>query len=143
MLLSVQQTIVPMQYETRMSCGLVKGHAYSVTAVEEVCAPLPSSCAQLQPPLGRPHARQQSYEGHEKRNKLGAKETKLYSNKLKILWTKKPIQVLALWGNAHLGKRDHKQPPPGLPTAKPKKIWVVARKSTITEGCSDRRNISF
>lgn len=26
-----------MQYETRMSCGLVKGHAYSVTAVEEVC----------------------------------------------------------------------------------------------------------
>uniref|UniRef100_A0A8B9VUT7 Calpain-3 n=1 Tax=Anas zonorhyncha TaxID=75864 RepID=A0A8B9VUT7_9AVES len=28
-------TIVPMQYETRMSCGLVKGHAYSVTAVEE------------------------------------------------------------------------------------------------------------
>lgn len=25
-----------MQYETRMSCGLVKGHAYSVTAVEEV-----------------------------------------------------------------------------------------------------------
>ncbi|NWQ77968.1 CAN3 protein, partial [Columbina picui] len=29
-------TIVPMQYETRMSCGLVKGHAYSVTAVEEV-----------------------------------------------------------------------------------------------------------
>ncbi|XP_054131482.1 calpain-3 isoform X3 [Melozone crissalis] len=29
-------TIMPMQYETRMSCGLVKGHAYSVTAVEEV-----------------------------------------------------------------------------------------------------------
>ncbi|XP_053836981.1 calpain-3 isoform X3 [Vidua macroura] len=29
-------TIVPRQYETRMSCGLVKGHAYSVTAVEEV-----------------------------------------------------------------------------------------------------------
>ncbi|XP_049681137.1 calpain-3 isoform X2 [Accipiter gentilis] len=28
-------TIMPMQYETRMSCGLVKGHAYSVTAVEE------------------------------------------------------------------------------------------------------------
>ncbi|PKU28284.1 hypothetical protein llap_21412 [Limosa lapponica baueri] len=25
-----------MQYETRMSCGLVKGHAYSVTAVEEM-----------------------------------------------------------------------------------------------------------
>uniref|UniRef100_A0A663LPJ2 Calpain-3 n=1 Tax=Athene cunicularia TaxID=194338 RepID=A0A663LPJ2_ATHCN len=33
-------TIVPMQYETRMSCGLVKGHAYSVTAVEEVCTAL-------------------------------------------------------------------------------------------------------
>ncbi|NXM07857.1 CAN3 protein, partial [Tyrannus savana] len=29
-------TIVPMQYETRMSCGLVKGHAYSVTALDEV-----------------------------------------------------------------------------------------------------------
>lgn len=43
-----------MQYETRMSCGLVKGHAYSVTAVEEVRAPLPSSCAQLQPPLAWP-----------------------------------------------------------------------------------------
>uniref|UniRef100_A0A8C4KW42 Calpain-3 n=1 Tax=Dromaius novaehollandiae TaxID=8790 RepID=A0A8C4KW42_DRONO len=28
-------TIMPMQYETRMACGLVKGHAYSVTAVEE------------------------------------------------------------------------------------------------------------
>ncbi|XP_050810913.1 calpain-3 [Gopherus flavomarginatus] len=28
-------TIVPMQLETRMACGLVKGHAYSVTAVEE------------------------------------------------------------------------------------------------------------
>ncbi|XP_006130420.1 calpain-3 isoform X2 [Pelodiscus sinensis] len=28
-------TIVPMQFETRMTCGLVKGHAYSVTAVEE------------------------------------------------------------------------------------------------------------
>ncbi|KAJ7403178.1 Calpain-3 [Pitangus sulphuratus] len=28
-------TIVPMQYETRMSCGLVKGHAYSVTALDE------------------------------------------------------------------------------------------------------------
>uniref|UniRef100_A0A8C4WJ19 Calpain-3 n=1 Tax=Gopherus evgoodei TaxID=1825980 RepID=A0A8C4WJ19_9SAUR len=28
-------TIVPMQLETRMTCGLVKGHAYSVTAVEE------------------------------------------------------------------------------------------------------------
>lgn len=30
------QTIVPVQYETRMSCGLVKGHAYSVTGLEEV-----------------------------------------------------------------------------------------------------------
>uniref|UniRef100_A0A8C6YTF3 Calpain-3 n=1 Tax=Nothoprocta perdicaria TaxID=30464 RepID=A0A8C6YTF3_NOTPE len=28
-------TIMPMQYETRTACGLVKGHAYSVTAVEE------------------------------------------------------------------------------------------------------------
>ncbi|XP_020762434.1 calpain-3 isoform X4 [Odocoileus virginianus] len=28
-------TIVPVQYETRMSCGLVKGHAYSVTGLEE------------------------------------------------------------------------------------------------------------
>uniref|UniRef100_A0A7M4G313 Calpain-3 n=1 Tax=Crocodylus porosus TaxID=8502 RepID=A0A7M4G313_CROPO len=29
-------TIVPMQYETRLASGLVQGHAYSVTAVEEV-----------------------------------------------------------------------------------------------------------
>uniref|UniRef100_A0A7M4FNW1 Calpain-3 n=1 Tax=Crocodylus porosus TaxID=8502 RepID=A0A7M4FNW1_CROPO len=28
-------TIVPMQYETRLASGLVQGHAYSVTAVEE------------------------------------------------------------------------------------------------------------
>ncbi|XP_061013444.1 calpain-3 isoform X1 [Dama dama] len=28
-------TIVPVQYETRMACGLVKGHAYSVTGLEE------------------------------------------------------------------------------------------------------------
>uniref|UniRef100_G3VZS2 Calpain-3 n=1 Tax=Sarcophilus harrisii TaxID=9305 RepID=G3VZS2_SARHA len=28
-------TIVPVQYETRMTCGLVKGHAYSVTGLEE------------------------------------------------------------------------------------------------------------
>lgn len=50
--LSVHQTIVPMQYETRMSCGLVKGHAYSVTAVEEVRAPLPPaerSCSRRWP----------------------------------------------------------------------------------------------
>ncbi|KAM9067943.1 calpain-3 isoform X1 [Sarcophilus harrisii] len=29
------RTIVPVQYETRMTCGLVKGHAYSVTGLEE------------------------------------------------------------------------------------------------------------
>lgn len=44
---------MPMQYETRMSCGLVKGHAYSVTAVEEVRAPLPApavhSCSHCWP----------------------------------------------------------------------------------------------
>eukprot|EP00069_Balaena_mysticetus_P002155 bmy_15854T0 len=28
-------TVVPVQYETRMACGLVKGHAYSVTGLEE------------------------------------------------------------------------------------------------------------
>ncbi|KAF6350906.1 calpain 3 [Rhinolophus ferrumequinum] len=28
-------TIVPVQYETRMACGLVKGHAYSVIGLEE------------------------------------------------------------------------------------------------------------
>ncbi|KAM5240902.1 calpain-3 isoform 8-T8 [Hipposideros larvatus] len=28
-------TIVPVHYETRMACGLVKGHAYSVTGLEE------------------------------------------------------------------------------------------------------------
>lgn len=63
--LSVWQTIVPMQYETRMSCGLVKGHAYSVTAVEEVRAPLPPGSALL----ARHHTRQQSHERREERNK--------------------------------------------------------------------------
>ncbi|XP_007104922.1 calpain-3 isoform X9 [Physeter macrocephalus] len=29
------RTIVPVQYETRMACGLVKGHAYSVTGLDE------------------------------------------------------------------------------------------------------------
>ncbi|KAF6350907.1 calpain 3 [Rhinolophus ferrumequinum] len=29
------RTIVPVQYETRMACGLVKGHAYSVIGLEE------------------------------------------------------------------------------------------------------------
>ncbi|KAM5240899.1 calpain-3 isoform 5-T5 [Hipposideros larvatus] len=29
------RTIVPVHYETRMACGLVKGHAYSVTGLEE------------------------------------------------------------------------------------------------------------
>ncbi|XP_061286878.1 calpain-3 isoform X6 [Bos javanicus] len=29
------RTIVPVQFETRMACGLVKGHAYSVTGLEE------------------------------------------------------------------------------------------------------------
>ncbi|XP_036300945.1 calpain-3 isoform X3 [Pipistrellus kuhlii] len=28
-------TIVPVQYETRMACGLVRGHAYSVTGLDE------------------------------------------------------------------------------------------------------------
>ncbi|CAK6432329.1 unnamed protein product [Pipistrellus nathusii] len=29
------RTIVPVQYETRMACGLVRGHAYSVTGLDE------------------------------------------------------------------------------------------------------------
>lgn len=56
-----------MQYETRMSCGLVKGHAYSVTAVEEVRT-VPS--LQLWSTLAQHHACQQSYEGGKKQNKL-------------------------------------------------------------------------
>uniref|UniRef100_A0A8C3ND30 Calpain-3 n=1 Tax=Geospiza parvula TaxID=87175 RepID=A0A8C3ND30_GEOPR len=61
-------TIMPMQYETRMSCGLVKGHAYSVTAVEEVCAPLPppaahscSRCCWPGPTHGSNEPRKQNY----------------------------------------------------------------------------------
>lgn len=30
------QSLVPARFETRTTTGLVKGHAYSVTAVEEV-----------------------------------------------------------------------------------------------------------
>ena len=33
------KSLVPARFETRTTTGLVKGHAYSVTAVEEVRSP--------------------------------------------------------------------------------------------------------
>lgn len=36
------QSLVPARFETRTATGLVKGHAYSVTAVEEV-GPIPGA----------------------------------------------------------------------------------------------------
>lgn len=55
------QSLVPARFETRTATGLVKGHAYSVTAVEEV-APVPGSttlcsgahCLTLSPPQCKP-----------------------------------------------------------------------------------------
>lgn len=43
------QSLVPARFETRTATGLVKGHAYSVTAVEEV-EPVPGAPRRVQQP---------------------------------------------------------------------------------------------
>lgn len=66
-----------MQYETRMSCGLVKGHAYSVTAVEEVCtSPFPALHCRTRAEKPSPDRRWHAL--------------------LRISMS--PVQVLAFWG---------------------------------------------
>lgn len=135
--LSVHQTIVPMQYETRMSCGLVKGHAYSVTAVEEVRAPLPSSYAQLQPPQHGSKAigGMKSQTDHEPRNQN-------YIEISKNLVDKETYPSFGSVGKCPLGQRWSQAASSwsySFPIVTPRRSgWGMAQKSTITEGCGDR-----
>lgn len=138
-----------MQYETRMSCGLVKGHAYSVTAVEEVRTVLflhlwgavvytsltPCMSAKLW--------------GRKKQNKLCAKEKILCSNKWKPCGVSKPSKFW-LCGEADTTPLGQNWWEPAtswsysLPTPTPIMSGrTTAQESTIRAGISDLTGQTF